>query len=515
MSLTDRLPLLTKRRWRSASVVLATATFIAGLTGAVWLAAHWDASITAATLAQARANPAALRQFLGRMPKGGDLHSHLSGAVYAERFVDWAIADGLCLRETDITIVMPPCTSGSVPMADAARDQAGRDRLINALSMRGFVPNEAEPTGHDRFFATFTRFGAVSSQHFADMVLDQLAAYQDQATQYAELMVSFAGSGERQPFVDAIAGQSTFEDKLAALDKAGLAAWVEKRREDFAGELAAIDDRLACNGAKTRPGCKVAFRFIAQISRNNSLDDVFVQTAIAAALVRIEPLVAGFNFVQPEDAAISMRDYSSHMRIIAFLANNPASTNAAIPKPVNVALHAGELWLGLVPPGELTFHITEAVNIAGAKRIGHGVSLAYERDLDRLLKTMSERGVAVEINLTSNEMTLGVRGKDHPLPTYLAANVPVVLSTDDGGVERTDLTNEYVRAARDYRLGYAALKKLARASLVYSFLPDADKRKELERFDHASKDFERSIAHRGSVFDGLILLACAVVSRPD
>ena len=510
MSSTGHSPLLTKRRWRSAGITLAAVTFIGALTGTVWLAAHWDATVTAATLTQTRANPAAFRHFLSRMPKGGDLHSHLSGAVYAERYVDWAIADGLCLRLADSTIVNPPCAEGHVPMAEAARDQAGRDRLINALSMRDFVPNEAEPIGHDRFFATFTRFGAVSSQHFADMVLDQLAAYQDQATQYAELMVSFAGTDERKPFVDALAGQTSLEDKRAALDKAGLAAWVEKRKEDFARELETIDSRLACDAAKTRPGCRVSFRFIAQVSRNNSLDDVFVQTAIAAALARIDPHIVGFNFVQPEDAAIALKDYSAHMRIIAFLATHPTGD-----KPVNVALHAGELWLGLVPPGDLAFHITEAVDIAGARRIGHGVSLAFERDLDRLLKTMSERGIAVEINLTSNDMTLGVRGKDHPLPVYRAANVPVVLSTDDGGVERTDLTNEYVRAARDYRLGYGALKRLARASLVYSFLPDADKRKELERFDHAAKDFERSIAHRASILDGLTLIAGAVVNRPE
>jgi len=32
----------------------------------------------------------ALRAFLRRMPKGGDLHTHLAGAVYAERFIAWA-----------------------------------------------------------------------------------------------------------------------------------------------------------------------------------------------------------------------------------------------------------------------------------------------------------------------------------------------------------------------------------------------------------------------------------------
>ncbi len=121
-----------------------------------------------------------------------------------------------------------------------------------------------------------------------------------------------------------------------------------------------------------------------------------------------------------------------------------------------------------------TFHIGEAVKIAGAKRIGHGVDLAFERDLDDLFKTMRERQVAVEINLTSNDQILGVHGPHHPFPAYRAAGVPVVLSTDDAAVERIDLTNEYDRAARYYGLDYPALKRIARASLTYSFLDETE-----------------------------------------
>ncbi len=49
--------------------------------------------------------------------------------------------------------------------------------------------------------------------------------------------------------------------------------------------------------------------------------------------------------------------------------------------------------------------------------------------------------------------------------------MPFVLSTDDEGVSRIDLTNEYLRAVTEQGLGYADLKAAARASLEYSFLP--------------------------------------------
>jgi len=65
----------------------------------------------------------------------------------------------------------------------------------------------------------------------------------------------------------------------------------------------------------------------------------------------------------------------------------------------------------------------------------------------------------VEINLTSNEMILGVSGKHHPLLMYRMFGVPTALSTDDEGVSRIDLTNEYVRAVETYGFKYAGFEK--------------------------------------------------------
>jgi adenosine deaminase len=119
----------------------------------------------------------------------------------------------------------------------------------------------------------------------------------------------------------------------------------------------------------------------------------------------------------------------------------------------------------------------------------------------------------VEINLTSNDLILNVRGKDHPLPAYRAAGVPIVLSTDDAGVSRIDLTNEYFRAARDYRLGYRELKEIARNSLTYSFLRDIDKQAALERFDKSAAEFERAVAGERSVSGNMATLIGSLFAR--
>ena len=52
---------------------------------------------TAAELERLKASPPRLYAFLRQMPKGADLHSHLSGAVYAESFLRWAAEDSLCV----------------------------------------------------------------------------------------------------------------------------------------------------------------------------------------------------------------------------------------------------------------------------------------------------------------------------------------------------------------------------------------------------------------------------------
>jgi adenosine deaminase len=107
---------------------------------------------------------------------------------------------------------------------------------------------------------------------------------------------------------------------------------------------------------------------------------------------------------------------------------------------------------------------------------------------------MKQKGIAVEVSLTSSDVILGVRGSRHPLRQLLRAGVPVALSTDDEGVSRTDLTNEYQRAVEEQGLGYAEIKAISRHSIDYSFLPDADKVRLRRRLDSAFQRFETRTA---------------------
>jgi adenosine deaminase len=353
------------RRRILIAVILLLAVVI-GLRVA-WVGRDFDTVVAAASFEAARDNHTELRAFLRRMPKGGDLHTHLSGAVYAERFIAWGAQEGLCVNLRDVLLSKPECNRpGDVPAADAMHDQKLYDSLVNAFSTRAFVATVAVPTDHDKFFAAFDKFAAASGTHFVEMAIDQLKEYHNENVQYVEFMTSFYCPNDHDNLIKAMAGQTDDAARLAALQANGLDECVTATRTKLAADIGRITSELACDPQRTQPGCRVTFRFIAQILRNSSLDDVFLQTAIAAALIRTEPQVVALNYVQSEDNLVARRDYARHMQIVAFLARD-----------VPVALHAGELWLGYVPPPDLTFHIRQAVEIARARRIGHGVDLAF------------------------------------------------------------------------------------------------------------------------------------------
>jgi len=223
-----------------------------------------------------------------------------------------------------------------------------------------------------------------------------------------------------------------------------------------------------CGTPQAVPGCQVGVRYIYQVLRGFPPQQVFAQTllgfeTVQASMDAHEPGFIGINFVMPEDGFLSMRNYTLQMKMLDYL-------HSVYPK-VHISLHAGELAMGLVPPEGLRFHIRQAVELGHAERIGHGVDVMYENDAQGLLKEMAQKHVMVEINLSSNEAILGVKGAEHPFMLYRAAHVPVALSTDDEGVGRIDITNEYVRAALDYHLSYQDLKQLARTGMEHNFLP--------------------------------------------
>ncbi len=116
--------------------------------------------------------------------------------------------------------------------------------------------------------------------------------------------------------------------------------------------------------------------------------------------------------------------------------------------------------------------IWEALGI-GSERIGHAFS-AIE-DL-RLMEELKVRGIALELNPTSNVRT-GVCASfaAHPLRRYFDAGLLVTINSDDPAFFGSDVANEYLLAHTEQGFIRDELRQLAANSIRASFLPEAAK----------------------------------------
>jgi len=436
---------------------------------------------TARHFESSKDDPVALRAFLREMPKGGDLHTHLSGAVYAESVIRWAAEDSLCV-DTKAAVILrerEPCEAakGHRAAKEAHGDPAFHTLLVDALSTRNY--HAARKAGAYQFFDAWDHMGPVPSRRGGDMLAEVARRAAAQNILYLETM----GTWDLH-IAAAAAAKVEWTDDLGALHERLLQAGIRDapKTAELDADEARMRDLLRCGTKDAEPGCGVTVRYLAQTLRALTPLRVFAMLVWSFEQGAADPRFAGINMVQPEYWHVPVRDYDLHMAMVEYL-------HGRYPQ-VSIALHAGELALGLVPPEVLGTHVGAAVARGHARRIGHGTDVAYHPRPHELMAEMKRKDVAVEVSLSSSDIILGVRGEKHPLRSYLKAGVPVLIATDDEGVARSDLTNEYLRAAVEHGLGYRQLKRISRDSLRYGFLEAGQKRVLLDRLDRAFAEFE-------------------------
>jgi adenosine deaminase len=412
-----------------------------------------------------RARTPELTAFLRAMPKGGDLHSHLVGSAYAEEYIAWGITEKMCADVKAKKIIKPPCDAGAgrPPIAEAARNATFYQGLVDALSTRNYRSRNI--AGRTQFFRAFAGFDAVTETENgpAYNLASAIRRAADQNILYLELMFSEGMRAARK-----IGARIPWDDNPARLRQtllsAGIAGLTHKTRAVYDRMERGATSKLICPDVARGKGrfCGVTVRYLASLKRTVPKQQLFAELVHAFELVRRDLRITGINLVGPEDAPITLQTYREQMDLIGALKK--------IMPEVSISLHAGELRIGLVPPRHLRAHIRQAVEIAQASRIGHGVDIMHEDKPYALLSDMAKRGVLVEINLTSNDIILGIAGNDHPFLTHLKHGVPLALATDDEGVARINLTHEYRRAVQSYGLDYTTVKMLSRNSLTYAFI---------------------------------------------
>ncbi len=422
-------------------------------------------------------DPAALQDFLLDLPKGGDIHSHTSGAITTEKLIQWGSEDGACVNTTTL-VASNPCAPGTVPLNTAPPGSALYQSVLGAWSMEGFTgPLLA---AHQHFFDAFGKYGAVQTNarnddSYADVM--SKAGHNNQI--YIELLQGF-GSGAGAGIANGVFLPSDTWDAATLLARRqqiinhpNFAPAIAAQAASIAATFTGARALLGCNTATPDPGCDVDVRLQVAANRTGTRVAVFGQWVFAYELAQVVPELVGVNLVSPEENANSLAFYEDEMFALGVL--DDFNDNAPGRKEVHVSLHAGELIpevLSSTQQNHMTFHIRRAVEVAHAERIGHGVDVFTETDGDGvndLLKDMRRDHVMVEICLTSNRVLLGADGDEHPLYKYRQRKVPVALATDDQGIFRGDITDEYIAAVVDQDLDYRDLKEMIRASLEHAF----------------------------------------------
>ncbi len=113
-------------------------------------------------------------------------------------------------------------------------------------------------------------------------------------------------------------------------------------------------------------------------------------------------------------------------------------------------------------------NIWEAIELLGARRIGHGISAAQD---PKLVAYLREKQICLEQCPTSNWITRATDElKNHPLPKLLRDGVAVTINTDDPGIFNCALPGEYAIARTQLGLSETELQRCQLNAQKSSFL---------------------------------------------
>lgn len=411
---------------------------------------------------QIKDSPNELYAFFKKMPKGGELHYHLSGGAYPETMLSLASNKDYCINLMNFQVHKTEGSCDGVTVNGLFNQPELYATVIKKWSLKDFIPGKESNQEH--FFNSFLKFNAIVSDYKPQLIASVLNRAAQQNELYMEIMDN-PDNFRSTEFGSLLNDKDSYEEKTSMLlANKDFQNTINSTMTTSDTNLKQAYEELGCSSNPNLKPCKVKAKIIYFVLRAQPLNDFFAQALNAfEATNRSKDSLIGVNIVQAEDSLIALRDYDQHMDIFNYL-------HKRYPK-VHISLHAGELAPGSVTPEDLSFHIHDAIFIGQAQRIGHGVDISYETDANILADYMAEHKIPVEVTPISNLRLLNVSTINHPLTYYLRHKVPVVLSTDDEGILRTDLTSQYVEAVLRHGLNYQTIKQINRNALTYSFLP--------------------------------------------
>lgn len=412
-----------------------------------------------------------LYRALYHMPKGGDLHNHLSGSNFSEWMWDLALEESERGYHYYTKVRIENCVDfgsdeyGRSPyfllfrnitaleynaLSDCEKSEHKRLQDLDDREKAGWMDSirlDKPYEGRDEFFGThWTRMNSLGSNPWfqAETLFLNMQAFGAEGLTYLETQVSVHGM--KHPDGTEISAEETVEilrERINAPD----------------ARATGVTARFQISILRFHPYAEDMLRYIYKFVHDHS--DLFVAV----------------NMVGRED-----NDKGHPLRFLDTLRELRHQYSG-----VRLSIHAGEV-------DEPNYHVRDTL-LLGADRIGHGNNLITDADTMRLMR---HGPYLVETNLISNLLLNYVNDySEHPFPEYLRTGIPVALSTDDRGMWDSTMTDEFFVAVKEFNLSWKEVKLLSRNSLRYAFVEDEEKNRLLQDFESRMTKFESSMQKYG------------------
>ena len=419
------------------------------------------------------ANSHDLYRVLYYMPKGGDLHNHLSGSNFPEWWYELALE----------------------------QEERGY-RYYTKVRIENCVDYGGNQFGRDPYYLMFRNIMAVEYDKLGDCEKREYKSLEnlddkEKAGWLASIRLDKPYEGREEFF-------GTHWPRLNALLQN---PWIQaesliRNMRAFGAEgVTYLETQVAIYGFATPDGIAMAAEQVVDILRERLLQEDALATGVTVRLqlpiLRFAPsaeewLRRAYEFVYDNSdifVAVNMvgredNDKGHPLRFLETIRNLRRQYGG-----VRLSIHAGEV-------DEPNGHVRDTL-LLGADRIGHGINLITDDDTMRLMR---HGPYLVETNLISNLLLQYVSDySEHPFPEYLRTGIPVALSTDDRGMWDSTMTDEFFVAVSEFNLSWDEVKTLSRNSLQYSFLAPRLKQTLLQELDNRIDRFERQINKHGIV----------------
>ncbi|MFC1745275.1 adenosine deaminase [Candidatus Riflebacteria bacterium] len=147
---------------------------------------------------------------------------------------------------------------------------------------------------------------------------------------------------------------------------------------------------------------------------------------------------------------------------------------------IHLSVHAGEG----TEPGS----VWDALNILRVERIGHGVNVIEDQNLQDF---MVENSIPIEICITSNLKTGVVSSlAEHPVKSFFNKKIPLIINTDDPAFFLTDLVSEFEILQEYFAFSREEISVLVENSFKFAFIATEEKRTYLGKLKQFIKSYK-------------------------